>query len=144
MVPKIYQTVREYIDLCHRFCENMNLAYTELEDTINRATNFLFTQCLNVVLTSGIRSYSQQLSHLTQFCINLDELETVCGHLDNYLQYNVLDDASGRIKDFTISKVSVFHQNVSFRVSLLLYVCMVVCLTDLIQIINYVVSCGRQ
>ncbi|VDQ15718.1 unnamed protein product, partial [Trichobilharzia regenti] len=76
MVPKIFQAVREYIDLCHRFCENMNLAYTELEDTINRATNFLFSQCLNVVLTSGVQMYSRQLPHLTQFCINLDELET--------------------------------------------------------------------
>ncbi|CAH8838899.1 unnamed protein product [Trichobilharzia szidati] len=108
MVPKIFQAVREYIDLCHRFCENMNLAYTELEDTINRATNFLFSQCLNVVLTSGVQMYSRQLPHLTQFCINLDELETVCGHLDNYLQYNVLDDASGvssgRIRDFAMTK----------------------------------------
>ncbi|TNN18127.1 Exocyst complex component 6B, partial [Schistosoma japonicum] len=95
MVPKIYQSVREYIDLCHRFCENMNLAYTELEDTINRATNFLFSQCLNTVLTSGVRSSLRQLPRLTQFCINLDELETVCGYLDNYLQYTLLGDASG-------------------------------------------------
>ncbi|CAH8486751.1 unnamed protein product [Schistosoma turkestanicum] len=107
MVPKIYQTVREYIDLCYRFCENMDLAYTELEDTINRATNFLFSQCLNTVLTSTVRSSLRQLPRLTQFCINLDELETVCGHLDNYLQYTLLDEASGitsgRLKeDFTM------------------------------------------
>ncbi|CAH8505274.1 unnamed protein product [Schistosoma haematobium] len=106
MVPKIYQTVREYINLCYRFCENMDLAYTELEDTINRATNFLFSQCLNTVLTSGVRSSLRQLPRLTQFCINLDELETVCGHLDNYLQYTLLDEASsitsGRLKDFAM------------------------------------------
>ncbi|CAI2726138.1 unnamed protein product [Schistosoma spindalis] len=108
MVPKIYQTVREYINLCYRFCENMDLAYTELEDTINRATNFLFSQCLNTVLTSGVRSSLRQLPRLTQFCINLDELETVCGHLDNYLQYTLLDEASsitsGRLKDFAMIK----------------------------------------
>ncbi|CAH8499098.1 unnamed protein product [Schistosoma guineensis] len=106
MVPRIYQTVREYINLCYRFCENMDLAYTELEDTINRATNFLFSQCLNTVLTSGVRSSLRQLPRLTQFCINLDELETVCGHLDNYLQYTLLDEASsitsGRLKDFAM------------------------------------------
>ncbi|CAH8532728.1 unnamed protein product [Schistosoma rodhaini] len=106
MVPKIYRTVREYINLCYRFCENMDLAYTELEDTINRATNFLFSQCLNTVLTSGVRSFLRQLPRLTQFCINLDELETVCGHLDNYLQYTLLDEASsitsGRLKDFAL------------------------------------------
>lgn len=110
MVPKIYQTVREYINLCYRFCENMDLAYTELEDTINRATNFLFSQCLNTVLTSGVRSSLRQLPRLTQFCINLDELETVCGHLDNYLQYTLLDEASsitsGRLKDFAMIRVS--------------------------------------
>ncbi|CAH8506392.1 unnamed protein product [Schistosoma rodhaini] len=104
IVPKIYRTVREYINLCYRFCENMDLAYTELEDTINRATNFLFSQCLNTVLTSGVRSSLRQLPRLMQFCINLDELETVCGHLDNYLQYTLLDEASsitsGRLKDF--------------------------------------------
>lgn len=93
MVPKIYKAIRDFIDSCYQFCNNMNLSCTELEDTVNRATNTLFTDCLNVVLQARIRKFSHTLSRLTQFCINLDELETAYGHLDHYLQYSLLSDA---------------------------------------------------
>ncbi|CAL8086670.1 unnamed protein product [Calicophoron daubneyi] len=86
MVPRIYECVREYIDLCCQFCAHVDLAYSELEDTVNRATNALFTDCLNIVLTSHVRQSERILPRLVCFCINLEELETACGYLDAYLQ----------------------------------------------------------
>lgn len=72
--------------MCRRFCAHVDLACSELEDTINRATNALFIDCLNVVLTNGVRQSERMLPRLIQFCTNLEELETACGHLDAYLQ----------------------------------------------------------
>ncbi|VDP92206.1 unnamed protein product [Echinostoma caproni] len=86
MVPRIYKAIQEYVDLCRRFCAHVDLACSELEDTINRATNALFIDCLNVVLTSSVRQSERMLPRLIQFCTNLEELETACGHLDAYLQ----------------------------------------------------------
>ncbi|THD20711.1 Exocyst complex component [Fasciola hepatica] len=86
MVPRIYKAIQEYVDLCRRFCAHVDLACSELEDTINRATNALFVDCLNVVLTSNVRQSERMLPRLIQFCTNLEELETACGHLDAYLQ----------------------------------------------------------
>ncbi|KAF5400267.1 Exocyst complex component [Paragonimus heterotremus] len=85
MVPRIYSAVREYIDLCGRFCAHVDLACSELEDTVNRATNALFTDGLNVILYSWVRQSERMLPRLIQFCTNLEEIETVCGHLDSYL-----------------------------------------------------------
>ncbi|CAH8606061.1 unnamed protein product [Dicrocoelium dendriticum] len=86
MVPRIYSTMQEYVDLCLQFCAHVDVAYSELEDTVNRATNALFTDCLNAVLHSHVRQSERVLPRLIQFCINLEELEAAYGHLGSYIQ----------------------------------------------------------
>ncbi|GAA49636.1 Exocyst complex component 6B [Clonorchis sinensis] len=99
MVPRIYKTVRDYIDLCGRFCAHVDLSCSELEDTVNRVTNSLFIDCLNVVLVSSIRQSERILPRLIQFCTNLEELETVCGHLDAHLQTLIPTAAVNEVVD---------------------------------------------
>lgn len=85
MVPKIYMAIRDYIDACFSFVESMDLAWTELEDVLNRATNSLFTDCLNSMLERTIQSCESDLLRLVQLTINLNELESACEYLQTYL-----------------------------------------------------------
>ncbi|KAL7061945.1 hypothetical protein AAHC03_01994 [Spirometra sp. Aus1] len=88
MVPKIYMAIRDYIDACFVFVENVDLSLTELEDTLSRATNCLFTECLDDIVNRMITDSEKDLLRLIQLTINLNELESACEHLQAYLHEN--------------------------------------------------------
>uniref|UniRef100_A0A183T975 Exocyst complex component 6 n=1 Tax=Schistocephalus solidus TaxID=70667 RepID=A0A183T975_SCHSO len=88
MVPKIFMAIRDYIDACLIFVENVNLSWTELEDTLSRATNSLFTECLDGIINRMITDSEKNLLRLIQLTINLNELESACEHLQAYLHEN--------------------------------------------------------
>lgn len=90
MVPKSYGLILEFVKMSYDFCANMNLSQNELEDVLTRTINGLFTDCLNPNLVVWIRKNPENLPCLTQICINLDEFENLCGHLDHYLHLNLL------------------------------------------------------
>ena len=87
MVPGIYTAIRDYIDASAQFIatSSTDLAWTELEDALNRSTNLLFTECLSGLLNSIIQAAETDLLRLIQLTINLTELEGACEHLQTYL-----------------------------------------------------------
>ncbi|KAH9286896.1 Exocyst complex component 6B [Echinococcus granulosus] len=87
MVPQIYAAVRDYIDASGQFIAgpSADMAWTELEDSLNRATNVLFTDCLAALLNTTLEAAEKNLLRLIQLTINLSELEGACEHLQTYL-----------------------------------------------------------
>nr|CDS31219.1 exocyst complex component 6b [Hymenolepis microstoma] len=87
MVPAIYLAIQDYIDASAKFiaAPTADLAWTELEDALNRATNVLFTDCLGGLLNSTIQAAENNLLRLIQLTINLTELEGACEQLQTYL-----------------------------------------------------------
>ncbi|VDN12521.1 unnamed protein product, partial [Dibothriocephalus latus] len=85
MVPKLFMAIRDYIDASLLFVENVDLSWTELEDTLSRSTNSLFTDCLDGVINRLITDAEKDLIRLIQLTINLTELESACEHLQAYL-----------------------------------------------------------
>lgn len=87
MVPAIYTAIQDYIDASAKFiaAPSADLAWTELEDALNRATNVLFTDCLSGLLNSTIQTAESDLLRLIQLTINLTELEGACEQLQTYL-----------------------------------------------------------
>ncbi|KAL5103605.1 Exocyst complex component 6B [Taenia crassiceps] len=87
MVPQIYAAVRDYIDASVQFiaAPSADMAWTELEDSLNRATNVLFTECLAALLNTTLEAAETNLLRLIQLTINLSELEGACEHLQTYL-----------------------------------------------------------
>lgn len=87
MVPAIYSAIQDYIDASAKFiaAPSADLAWTELEDALNRATNVLFTDCLGGLLNSTIQAAERNLLRLIQLTINLTELEGACEQLQTYL-----------------------------------------------------------
>ncbi|VDD76357.1 unnamed protein product [Mesocestoides corti] len=87
MVPSVYAAIRDYIDASAQFivAPSVGLAWTELEDALNRATNVLFTDCLSDLLDKTIQAAEANLLRLIQLTINLSELESACEHLQSYL-----------------------------------------------------------
>lgn len=87
MVPQIYAAVRDYIDASAQFiaAPSADMSWTELEDSLNRATNVLFTDCLAALLNTTLEAAETNLLRLIQLTINLSELEGACEHLQTYL-----------------------------------------------------------
>ncbi|VEL08053.1 unnamed protein product [Protopolystoma xenopodis] len=101
MVPLVYSAVRDYIDHCYRFSDHIFLACTDLEDSVTRATNALFSDSLSVALLHAIRKAESNLLRLIQLSVNVDELESACFHLEAYIQglVNTKEDVMTRAKE---------------------------------------------
>lgn len=55
MVPRIYVSLREYIDVCIDFSRNVDLSETELNHQIAMAANTFFMSSLQACLLGAIR-----------------------------------------------------------------------------------------
>lgn len=55
MVPRIYVSLRDYIDVCIDFSRNVDLSETELNHQIAMAANLFFMSSLQACLLSAIR-----------------------------------------------------------------------------------------
>lgn len=108
MVPAIYSAIRDYIDASAKFiaAPSADLAWTELEDALNRSTNVLFTDCLAGLLNSTIQAAESNLLRLIQLTINLTELEGACEQLQTYLHEHA------RPKFFTSTSTAIVDDDV--------------------------------
>lgn len=85
MVPRIYQAVKEHVKKCRKFADNLELSQTELEDQLNHTTNVVFSKTLKPYLLKAIRDSEKELNRLIQLAVNMDELETACVGLQNFI-----------------------------------------------------------
>ncbi|VDO04172.1 unnamed protein product [Rodentolepis nana] len=108
MVPAIYLAIQDYIDASAKYiaAPTADLAWTELEDALNRATNVLFTDCLGGLLNSTIQAAENNLLRLIQLTINLTELEGACEQLQTYLHEHA------RPKFFTSTSVAIADEQI--------------------------------
>ena len=75
MVPRVYRQVRNYVQACLQFSQDLNLADQEIDDTLRRYTNLLLTRTLNGSLSTLIRKPSLSLLQLIQISINTNYME---------------------------------------------------------------------
>lgn len=142
MVPRVYAAIRDYIDASVEFIVvvgpsggggsvstsrlsldgvGTGVAWTELEDALNRATNALFTDCLGGLLGTTIEAARSDLLRLVQLTINLSELESACEHLQTYLHENArpnlcLSSTSSKKKNSVVDDDPAgMEEDVSYR-----------------------------
>nr|CAG4644587.1 EOG090X01NK [Leptodora kindtii] len=85
MVPKVYQQVRNYIEACLQFTQDLNMSAQEVDDTLRRYTNLLLTRTLSGCLSTLIRKPSLSLLQLIQISINTIHLEQCNGALEDFI-----------------------------------------------------------
>ncbi|OTF84017.1 Exocyst complex subunit Sec15-like protein, partial [Euroglyphus maynei] len=74
-VPEIYKKVKEFIIVCLKFIEDLNLTDSDKEDTVRKSTNLLLTRTLSDSLSSLIKKPNLGLLQLIQISINTNYLE---------------------------------------------------------------------
>ncbi|CAH3143149.1 unnamed protein product [Porites lobata] len=84
-VVKVYKEVKNYINSCLKFNENLNVSQTEIGDSVRKSTNLLLTRTLNACVTSVIRKPGMSIPQLVQMSINSIHLEGACNHLEEYV-----------------------------------------------------------
>lgn len=47
VVPDVYTTVKEFINECIKFVEDLDLSHTEIDEMVRKATNKLLSQTLS-------------------------------------------------------------------------------------------------
>ncbi|CAF0791891.1 unnamed protein product [Didymodactylos carnosus] len=87
-VPNLYSEIKEFILVCSKFAEGLNISKTDVDDMIRKPTNILLTKILKTCLVelTGTESESQlTFSQLVQICINTLHLENSMPFLDDYI-----------------------------------------------------------
>lgn len=84
-VVKVYKEVKNYINSCLKFNENLNVSQTEIGDSVRKSTNLLLTRTLNACVTSVIKKTGMSIPQLVQMSINSIHLEGACNHLEEYV-----------------------------------------------------------
>ncbi|XP_027200998.2 exocyst complex component Sec15 isoform X2 [Dermatophagoides pteronyssinus] len=74
-VPHVYKKVKEFIIVCLKFIEDLNLNDSDKEDTVRKSTNLLLTRTLSDSLSSLIKKPNLGLLQLIQISINTNYLE---------------------------------------------------------------------
>lgn len=85
MVPRVYRQIRNYIQACLQFSQDLNLADQEIDDTLRRYTNLLLTRTLSGCLSTLIRKPSLSLLQLIQISINTNYLEESNSGLEEFI-----------------------------------------------------------
>lgn len=85
MVPRVYRQIRNYIQACLQFSQDLNLADHEVDDTLRRYTNLLLTRTLSGCLSTLIRKPSLSLLQLIQISINTNHLEESNAWLEEFI-----------------------------------------------------------
>nr|CAG4646059.1 EOG090X01NK [Macrothrix elegans] len=85
MVPRVYRQIRNYIQACLQFSQDLNLTDQEIDDTLRRYTNLLLTRTLSGCLSTLIRKPSLSLLQLIQISINTNYLEESNTWLEEFI-----------------------------------------------------------
>lgn len=84
-VPEVYRKVKEFIVVCLKFLEDLNLSDSDKEDTIRKSTNLLLTRTLSDSLSSLIKKPNLGLLQLIQISINTRYLEESSASLETFI-----------------------------------------------------------
>ena len=85
MVTRVYKEVKEFINSCVKFSEDLNLGPLEIDETVRKSTNILLTRTLSGCLSTLIRKDNLSLIQLIQIDINTYHLEETNVHLEKYI-----------------------------------------------------------
>ncbi|KPM03414.1 Exocyst complex subunit Sec15-like protein [Sarcoptes scabiei] len=88
-VPLIYRKVKEFILVCLRFIEDLNLNSSDKEDTVRKSTNQLLTRTLSDSLSSLIKKPNLGLLQLIQISINTNYLEESSLSLETFISESI-------------------------------------------------------
>ena len=85
MVTRVYKELKDFINSCVKFSEDLNLSHLEIDETVRKSTNILLTRTLSGCLSSLIRKDNLSLIQLIQIDINTYHLEETNVHLEKYI-----------------------------------------------------------
>ena len=85
MVTRVYKELKDFINSCVKFSEDLNLSPLEIDETVRKSTNILLTRTLSGCLSSLIRRDNLSLIQLIQIDINTYHLEDTNVHLEKYI-----------------------------------------------------------
>ena len=85
MVTRVYKELKDFINSCVKFSEDLNLSPLEIDETVRKSTNILLTRTLSGCLSSLIRKDNLSLIQLIQIDINTYHLEETNVHLEKYI-----------------------------------------------------------
>jgi len=85
MVLKVYKELRDFIQACVQFSEDLHLSQGEIDETVRKSTNVLLTRTLSGCLSSLIRKDRLSLIQLIQIYINTYYLEETNVHLEKFI-----------------------------------------------------------
>lgn len=85
MVTRVYKELKDFINSCVKFSEDLNLSPLEIDETVRKSTNILLTRTLSGCLSSLIRRDNLSLIQLIQIDINTYHLEETNVHLEKYI-----------------------------------------------------------
>ncbi|XP_032355303.1 exocyst complex component 6B isoform X4 [Etheostoma spectabile] len=99
-VPKVYCQLKEFIYACLKYCEDLHLSSTEVDDMIRKSTNVLLTRTLSHCLHYAIKKKNVGLAELVQVIINTTHLEQCCHFLEEFISNitNVPPDTANATK----------------------------------------------
>merc|ERR1712029_50906 len=85
MVIKVYKELRDFIQACVQFSEDLHLSQGEIDESVRKSTNVLLTRTLSGCLTALIRKDRLSLIQLIQIYINTYYLEETNVHLEKFI-----------------------------------------------------------
>ena len=85
MVLRVYNELKDFINSCVQFSEDLHLSQAEIDETVRKSTNILLTRTLSGCLSSLIRKDKLSLIQLIQIDINTHYLEETNVHLEKYI-----------------------------------------------------------
>ncbi|XP_024000654.1 exocyst complex component 6B-like [Salvelinus sp. IW2-2015] len=108
-VPQVYFQLREFIDACLKYYEDLHLSSTEIDDVIRKSTNLLLTRTLSNCLQYAMKKKNVGLAELVQVIINTTQLEASCVYLEEFISNitNVPPDTANATKLYGTSTFKV-------------------------------------
>uniref|UniRef100_F6R906 Exocyst complex subunit EXOC6/Sec15 C-terminal domain-containing protein n=2 Tax=Ciona intestinalis TaxID=7719 RepID=F6R906_CIOIN len=84
-VPRIFTEMKRFILSCLKYCEDLHLSSTEVDDMIRKSTNLLLTRTLASSLQTLVQKPSLGLTELVQIIVNTTHLENSCHHIEDFV-----------------------------------------------------------
>ncbi|XP_076812574.1 exocyst complex component 6B-like isoform X2 [Clavelina lepadiformis] len=85
-VPRIYNEIKNFILACLKYCEDLHLSSTEVDDMIRKSANLLLTRTLASGLQLLVAKRSLGLAELVQIIVNTTYLENSCRYIEDFVQ----------------------------------------------------------
>lgn len=85
MVPAVYKQVKEFMNCCLKFSDELKMPQAEIDSMVRRASNLLLTRSFSGCLSALFKNPSLALMQVIQILIDTQYLESASQHLDEYV-----------------------------------------------------------